>query len=135
MSVLTLKTELDVAALLLAQGWFPEEINGILVFPLPRSAFRYLSDESCPAADTDVVKATDVTPTTISQARQLLESSGWMQRELDSLLKPYGSEGAAVIYGHLPRGLGRYRRRMALRRILSLALVMGAGFLAVVVLG
>ncbi|MEM9809538.1 MAG: hypothetical protein AAF959_30180 [Cyanobacteria bacterium P01_D01_bin.56] len=135
MPVLTLKTELDVAALLLAQGWFPEEINGILVFPLPRSAFRCLSDESCPAADTDVINATAVTPTAICQARQLLESSGWMQRELDSLLKPYGSEGAAAIYGSWPRGLGRYRRRMALRRILSLALVMGVCFLAVVALG
>ena len=80
-----------------------------------------------------MIKATIVTPTAIGQARQLLESSEWMQRELDSLLKPYGDERAAAT-GHLS-GLGPYRRRMALRRILSLALVMGAGFLAVVALG
>ena len=135
MAVLTLKTELDVAALLLDKGWFPEEINGILVFPLPRAAFRCLDSESCPAADTDVIKATAVTPRAICRARQLLKSSGWMQRELDSLLKPSrcwpGSERPAAT--HSP--LSRYRRRMAFGRILSLALVMGAVFWAVVALG
>ena len=88
MTVLSLKTELDVARLLWSEGWLPEDINGILVFPLPRAAFRHLGIQSCASTDSDVIKATRVTPTTLYRARQLLVAAGWLDRELDSLLKP-----------------------------------------------
>lgn len=151
MAVLSLKTEWDVAELLLVEGWFPEEINGILVFPLPKAAFRHLGSQHCLATDGDVIQATAATPTTIYRARQLLESAGWLDRELDSLLKPYlyGDDAWAnqtihkTIYNaetQLPRNdqvpsrqLRRsYRHTMALKRIGSLALVITLVFMAVV---
>ena len=89
MAVLSLRTELDVAQLLLEKEWIPEEINGVLVFPLPGAVFRHLDCENCQSTEGDVIKATSVTPTTIYRARQLLESAGWLDWELDSLLKPY----------------------------------------------
>ena len=88
MTVLSLKTELDVARLLWSEGWLPEDINGILVFPLPRAAFRHLGIKSGVSTDSDVINATRVTPTTLYRARQLLVAAGWLDRELDSLLKP-----------------------------------------------
>jgi hypothetical protein len=144
MFVLSLKTELDVAELLLTEGWFPEEINGILVFPLPGAAFHQLGSNNHQKTDSDVIKATVVTPTTLYRARQLLTAAGWLDRELDSLLKPclYSVDPwanqviqtTAVNHRSTPTGIpptmsygesplltfGRYRRTMA---IVSLALV------------
>lgn len=171
MAVLSLKTELDVAQLLLEKGWIPEEINGILVFPLPGAVFRYLDRENYQSADGDVIKATSVTPTTIYRARQLLESAGWLDWELDSLLKPYlyGGDPWANQTIHSPthprhqtisspllphqrlyrwlyrwpvsqfplsnHSLGAYRRAMALKRMVSLSLVIVLVAVVVVLLG
>ena len=88
MTVLALKTELDVAKLLLSEGWIPEEINSILAFPLPRAVFHQLGGKNKAADADDVIKATIATPTTLYRARQLLISAGWLEQELESLLKP-----------------------------------------------
>ena len=143
MPVLSLKTELDVAELLINKGWFPEEINSILVFPLPRAAFHQIDNQNHPITDGDVIKATVATPTTLFRARQLLESAGWLDQELNSLLKPclYNIDPwanqtlrpvpmAAPVnihhgYNIKSRQLQHYRWEMALKRILSLALVIG----------
>ncbi len=128
--MLSLKTEWDVAELLLLEGWIPEEINGILVFPLPRAVFHHMGHRNFSDAE-----AAAVTPTTIYRARQLLESAGWLDQELDSLLKPYlygGDAWANQTIHHreisverpATAGLGRYRRTMAFKRLGSLALVM-----------
>ncbi len=155
MTVLSLKTELDVAELLLTEGWFPEEINGILVFPLPSSAFHQLDSKNHPVTDNDVIKATAVTPTTLYRARQLLESAGWLDRELDSLLKPclyiidpWANQTVKHIQlpdnpancrrnnskALLPK-LRRYRRTMALKRIISLLIVILLVSIAVILFG
>lgn len=159
MAVLSLKTELDVAELLLAEGWLPEEINGILVFPLPRAAFHHLITENSQLHGSDVIKATAVTPTTLYQARQLLQSAGWLDRELESLLKPclysrdpwanqtvhsFESRGEYLLSTN-PLGWGqspmpvisfeRYRRTMALKRVVSLALVITLVIVVVVFFG
>ena len=157
MSVLSLKTELDVAELLLTEGWFPEEINGILVFPLPRAAFHQLGSRNEKIKDGDVIKATAVTPTTLYRARHLLASAGWLDRELDSLLRPClysidpwanqtihsirpdcqgnaAHHGSNYGVGPLPT-LRQYRRIMALKRIVSLALVITFVSMTVVLLG
>ncbi|ESA32142.1 hypothetical protein N836_26410 [Leptolyngbya sp. Heron Island J] len=141
MPVLSLKTELDVAELLLTNGWFPEEINGVLVFPLPRAAFHQIDNHNHPITGSDVIKATVATPTTLYRARQLLESAGWLDRELDSLLKPCvytldpwagqtirpvsiaGPVNTNCSHSTKTLRLRRYRWTMALRRILSLAFV------------
>lgn len=146
MPVLSLKTELDVAELLLSKGWFPEEINGILVFPLPSAAFHQLDSTNYPITNSDVVKATSVTPTTLYRARQLLESAGWLDRELNSLLKPclYSIDPWAnqtvkhsqLLDSPLPdspapanyseitlKALRHYRWTMAVKRVVSLLLV------------
>ncbi len=154
MTVLSLKTELDVAELLLSEGWFPEEINGVLVFPLPSAAFHQLDSKNHPVTNSDVIKATAVTPTTLYRARQLLESAGWLDRELDSLLKPclysidpWANQTVNHLQGPhthplwsntseapLPT-LRRYRRTMALKRMVSLFLVMLFVSIAVVLFG
>ncbi|EKU97634.1 hypothetical protein Lepto7375DRAFT_6849 [Leptolyngbya sp. PCC 7375] len=151
MTVLSLKTELDVAEFLLSKGWFPEEINGILVFPLPSAAFSQLGSKNHQILNSDVIKATDVTPTTLCRARQLLESAGWVERELDSLLKPclysvdpwanqtiHHYEATHQRCGYLGDPLptlNHYRRAMALKRIVSLALVITMVSVAVVFFG
>ncbi|MEL6131099.1 MAG: hypothetical protein AAFR30_14500 [Cyanobacteria bacterium J06628_4] len=156
MAVLSLKTELDVAELLVTEGWLPEEINGILVFPLPGAVFCQLKAINCQEIDGDIIKAATVTPTTIYRARQLLESAGWQERELDSLLKPYlyGGDAWANLTINLPNGsgddgvnlplsrtgpsrpfLGRYRRTRALRRILSLVFVIALVSVTVILFG
>lgn len=159
MAVLSLKTELDVAELLLTEGWLPEEINGILVFPLPGAVFCQLKTVNCQEIDGDIVEAATVTPTTIYRARQLLASAGWQERELDSLLKPYlyGGDAWANLTINLSDGsgdaggvsspssgpspsaflpsLGHYRRTMALRRILSLVFVIVLVSVTVIVFG
>ncbi len=159
MAVLSLKTELDVAELLVTEGWLPEEINGILVFPLPGAVFCQLKTVNCQKVDGDIIEAATVTPTTIYRARQLLESAGWQERELDSLLKPYlyGGDAWANQTINLPDGstddtgvsssrtgpslplllpsLGHYRRTMALRRILSLVFVIVLVSVTVILLG
>ncbi|MEM7065487.1 MAG: hypothetical protein AAF572_20265 [Cyanobacteria bacterium P01_B01_bin.77] len=157
MTVLALKTELDVAELLLAEGWLPEEINGILVFPLPRAAFHYVSDENSQQYGSDVIKATTVTPTTFYRARQLLQSAGWLDRELESLLKPclhdpwadqtthrleshsdYPLITHPLGWGKLPMPtlpLGHYRCTMALKRFVSLAVVITLVVTTVVLFG
>ena len=71
MAVLSLKTELDVAELLVTEGWLPEEINGILVFPLPGAVFCQLKTVNCQKVDGDIIEAATVTPTTIYRARQI----------------------------------------------------------------
>ncbi len=157
MSALSLKTELDVAELLLTEGWFPGEINGVLVFPLPQAAFHQLGNQTHQKNDGDVIKATTITPTTLHRARQLLASAGWRDKELDSLLKPclYTIDPWAnqAIHNNqldyqgcpphnrlnhretpLPT-LHQYRRTMALKRIVSLTLVIAFVSIAVVVLG
>ena len=141
MPVLSLKTELDVAELLINKGWFPEEINGILVFPLPRAAFYQIDSQNHPITDSDVIKATVATPTTLYRARQLLESAGWLDQELNSLLKPclYNMDPwanqtirpvplaapANIHHSHGTKSpqLRHYRWKMALKRIFSLTLV------------
>lgn len=161
MTVLSLKTELDVAKLLLAEGWFPEEINGILVFPLPGAAFHHVSSQKRQTSSSDVIKATTVTPTALHRARQLLRSAGWLDNELESLLKPclysydpwanqtLGHPEVRGVYQRVPSAnplrwvefplptmsLGQYRRTMALKRLVSLALVIMAVSTAVVILG
>ena len=150
MAVLALKTELDVAQLLLAEGWIPEEINGILAFPLPRAAFHQLGNKSEATHKSDVVKATLATPTTLYRARQLLLSAGWLDRELESLLKPYlysqapwSNQASRQVRGKPPAGwwssptlsLRHYRRTMALKRVVSLSGVITAVSIAVAVLG
>ncbi|MEO0397402.1 MAG: hypothetical protein AAF243_15655 [Cyanobacteria bacterium P01_A01_bin.137] len=165
MAVLSLKTELDVAELLLTEGWLPKEINGILVFPLPGAVFCQLKPVNCQEIDGDVIEAATATPTTIYRARQLLESAGWQEQELDSLLKPYlyGGDAWANLTINLPNGsrndqgvtppllgpsllsgpsrlsflpsLGHYRRTMALRRILSLVFVIALVSVTVILLG
>ena len=165
MAILSLKTELDVAELLLTKGWSPEEINSILVFPLPKAIFRHLGSQNCQLADSNDRKATAVIPTTIFRARQLLEPAGWSDRELDSLLKPYlyGDDAWAHQTIHLPdlrhskvllpkplelvesapptmgslhcRHIIALRRTMALKRISSLVLVITTVAVAVALLG
>lgn len=156
MAVLSLKTELDVAALLLTAGWLPEEINAILVFPLPRAAFHQLGSKIYPLSETDVIRATEVSPTRLCRARQLLKSAGWLERELDSLLKPYlcddpwanqvihtGGHTSGLGHGRHLRSshraflptLSQYRRTMALKRVGSLLAVITFVAVAVVVLG
>ena len=157
MTVLSLKTELDVAKTLLAEGWFPEEINGILVFPLPRAAFCQLNGQNYQVIDSDIVQAAGATPTTLYRARQLLQSAGWLDKELNSLLKPYlysldswanqtlhaFKSKNASIYSTSHLGcmefpgppLGHHRRTMALRRIGSLSLAILAVSVAVVFWG
>ena len=151
MTVLSLKTELDVAEFLLSKGWFPEEINGILVFPLPSAAFYQLGSKNHPIVNSDVIKATTVTPTTLFRARQLLEAAGWVDRELDSLLKPclysvdpwanqtiHHCEATHQRFGYLGDPLptlNHYRRAMAFKRIVSLALVITMVSVAVVLFG
>ena len=149
MTVLSLKTELDVARLLLAEGWFPEDINGILTFPLPRAAFHHLGIKNGDSAEDDVIKATPATPTTLYRARQLLESAGWLDRELDSLLKPgwYSLDPWVNQTIHdteindcskqlaAQSSLGRYRLKMALKRMTSLVLLIMMVAAAVVLFG
>ncbi|NEQ51655.1 MAG: hypothetical protein F6K11_16200 [Leptolyngbya sp. SIO3F4] len=159
MAVLSLKTELDVAEQLLAKGWFPEEINSILVFPLPTTIFCHLESDYCQSENRDVTKATVATPTTIFRARQLLGSAGWLDIELDSLLKPYlcGDDAWAKQTIHTPDAkrsdislpkplrwvdptlqrvsLKHYRRTMAIKRIGSLAMVISTVAIAVLLLG
>lgn len=165
MAILSLKTELDVAELLLTKGWSPEEINSILVFPLPKAIFRHLGSQNCQLTDSNVRKATVVTPTTIFRARQLLEATGWSDRELASLLKPYlcGYDAWAHQTIHLPkpkhsdvpspkplrwvepvlatispmhyRHTIALRRTMAIKRISSLVLVITTVAVAVILLG
>lgn len=160
MAVLSLKTELDVAELLLTEGWYPKEINSILVFPLPNAIFRHLEQKNNLSINADVTKVTNITPTTIYRARQRLASAGWLDREIDSLLKPclYGDNAWAHQTIHAPRhpihhdqplpkplpwvnpnikisSLHRYRRTMALRRIGSLAMVMALVIMAVTLWG
>lgn len=156
MTVLSLKTELDVAEILLAEGWLPEEINGILVFPLPRAAFFQLHGQKCRIKDSDIVKATAVTPTTFYRARQLLKSAGWLDRELNSLLKsclysfdPWANQqihnldlqnNSIHFNGCLSRVetplpmFDHYCRSMALKRIGSLTLVISVVSAAVIIL-
>ena len=161
MVVLSLKTELDVAELLLAHGWLPEDVNSVLVFPLPNAIFHALNSKSYLAIDRDVANAV-ATPTTVYRARQLLESAGWQDSELDSLLKPYlyGGDAWANQTMHIPTdpqlehavpplpkplrwvnpalgspSLSLYRRTMALKRMGSLALVIILVITAVVWLG
>ncbi|MBT9316989.1 hypothetical protein [Leptothoe spongobia] len=158
MAVLSLKTELDVAELLLANGWLPEEINSILVFPLPNAIFGHLSAGNHQSMDSNVRKATVATPTTIFRARQLLESAGWLDGELNSLLKPYlyGNDAWAhqTIHPPDPRqnnirlpkplrwvdparqtiSLKHYRRTMAIKRIGSLTLVITLVAIAIALL-
>ena len=143
--MLSLKTEWDVAELLLLEGWLPEEINGILVFPLPRAAFYHMGHQNFSDAEAAVA-----TPTAIYRARQLLESAGWLERELDSLLKPYLYGGDVwanqTIHHREPVAespdvaspgswLASYRRTMAFKRLGSLALVMTSVVTAVVCVG
>lgn len=150
MTVLSLKTELDVARLLWAEGWLPEDINGILVFPLPRAAFRHLGIKSCASTDSDVIKATRVTPTTLYRARQLLAAAGWLDRELDSLLKPcvYSFDPWATQTIHDPAidtdlqcsqqeliPLSHYRLKMALKRVTSLVSIIILVAIAVFIFG
>ena len=151
MTVLSLKTELDVAQVLLAEGWLPEDINGILVFPLPRAAFCHLGIKSCALTDSDVIKATRATPTTLYRARQLLEAAGWFDRELDSLLKPcvYSFDPWATQTIHDPaidnylqcskeeeaRSLRHYRLKMAFKRVTSLVSIIILVAIAVLIFG
>ncbi|MEM7794182.1 MAG: hypothetical protein AAF579_06965 [Cyanobacteria bacterium P01_C01_bin.118] len=159
MAVLSLKTELDVAELLLTEGWFPEEINSILVFPLPNAIFRHLARKNGLSINVDVIKVTSATPTTIYRARQLLMSAGCLDRELDSLLKPYlyGDDAWVNQTIHAPsqdinnaqhsllkpllwvnpaaQSLKRYQRNMALKRIGSLAMVIALVVIVVILLG
>ncbi|MBX2864221.1 MAG: hypothetical protein KTR27_11780 [Leptolyngbyaceae cyanobacterium MAG.088] len=158
MGALSLKTELDVAELLISKGWFPNEINGILVFPLPRAAFHQLNSKNYQSTDDDVIKATCVTPTTLYRARQLLASAGWLDRELNSLLKPclysldpwanqtiktadqanyqspittsYYSPKEIPLPTHHP-----YRWTMALKRVVSLGVVIACVCMAVAIFG
>ncbi|MEM9807013.1 MAG: hypothetical protein AAF959_17240 [Cyanobacteria bacterium P01_D01_bin.56] len=88
MAAIALKTELDVAELLLARGWVPQEINSILVFPLPRAAFCNLLPVNCTFSKGPVTKVTAVTPNALRDARRLLLAAGWLEQELNSLLKP-----------------------------------------------
>lgn len=88
MAAIALKTELDVAELLLSRGWLPEEINSILVFPLPGAAFYNLLPVNCTFSKGTVTKATAITPNALRDARQLLLAAGWLEQELNSLLKP-----------------------------------------------
>ena len=156
MTVLSLKTELDVAKLLLDEGWIPEDINGVLVFPLPKAAFHHLGIKNDLSTDSDVVTATRVTPTTLYRAKQLLESAGWLDHELDSLLKPcvYSFDPWATQTIHdavseahsqplkiqplqpdnLPP-LEHHRLKMALKRIISLLSIITLTFTAVLVFG
>lgn len=156
MAVLSLKTELDVAELLLAEGWIPEEINSVLAFPLPRAAFHQLGNENAINHRSDVIKATPTTPATLYRARQRLLSAGWRDRELESLLKPYlysqdpwsnqtihqlqsdrwqqAADHPSWWQSPTP-SLQQYRRAMARKRLVSLGCVIASVFITVAIFG
>lgn len=152
MLAIALKTELDVAALLLDKGWLPEEINDILAFPLPETVFHSLLSQTPAATQGRVTKVTSATPTTLHRARQLLQNAGWLEPELNSLLKPHLyrpwrhttvsrlSQQAVAPWHWLPSvsqtiAMPKYRRIMALKRISSLGLVIAGVCTAVMLAG
>ncbi len=157
MTAIALRTELDVAELLLARGWLPEEINSVLVFPLPGAAFCSLLPESQFSRKDDVIKATAITPEVLHRARQLLLAAGWPKQELNSLLKPGFCSIDPGLNPVVPEqadqespqpsschwlktstptvSLQQYRRTMAAKRVGSLGLVIMGVCLAVMLTG
>ena len=160
MMVIALKTELDVAILLLANGWLPDEINSILVFPLPEAALHGLWPKNNPFNQVGVTKDTPATPTTLYRARQLLQGAGWREQELNSLLKPclYSvdpwlnqtlhspvqpcleppASTASWHWLNTPRAtvsLQKYRQTMALKRLVSLGLIITGVCVAIMLAG
>ena len=158
MTAIALKTELDVAELLLGKGWLPEEINSILVFPLPEAVFRSLLPGNQHFCKGDVLKATSTSPKALYRARQLLLTAGWLDQELNSLLKPCLHIVDPWLNQKLhtpeqpdqppltgPRhwletstptvSLQQYRRTMAMKRIGSLGFIITGVCLAVMLTG
>ncbi|NEP61566.1 MAG: hypothetical protein F6K31_32210 [Symploca sp. SIO2G7] len=143
MSVLPLKTELDVAEILLAEGWFPEEINSVLFFPLPDIAFCYLGSKHGQSHPNDVTRSAPATLTLLYRARQLLTAAGWLDQELNPLLKPcssrqepwahptfhwhdhhYSGAFRPGLASFMPTGLlQQYRRTLTLKRLVSFGLI------------
>lgn len=153
MAAIALRTELDVAEVLLEKGWLPEEINSVLVFPLPGAAFCCFLSKNCDVdrrfSGDDVIKATFTTPSRLHRARHLLLAAGWLEQELNSLLKPclcsvapWRSQTLPVLrnqpsppwlrISRLSVSLQQYRRTMAVRRLGSLGLVIMGVVLSVI---
>ncbi|MEM6252222.1 MAG: hypothetical protein AAF821_04805 [Cyanobacteria bacterium P01_D01_bin.156] len=142
MTAIALRTELDVAELLLAKGWLPEEINSILEFPLPKAAFHHLPTARATHQQPAVTK---VTATPVQYARQILQAAGWLEQELDSLLKPClptinpwlnqtvqaQSPTAWLKLASPAVSLQQYRRTMAIKRLSSFSCVITGICLAV----
>ncbi|MEO1593346.1 MAG: hypothetical protein AAFU71_18940, partial [Cyanobacteria bacterium J06632_22] len=82
------KTEIDAAQVLLQAGWRPNEINGILQFPLSEEAFRGLGANSLFFLVSDPSLAEDLRPGARQEAIAALTAHGWTEIEIEALLRP-----------------------------------------------
>ncbi len=82
------KTEIDAARVLLRAGWRPNDINGILQFPLSEEAFRSLGAHSLFFLVSDPSLAEERRPGAKPEAATVLAAHGWTDIEIDALLKP-----------------------------------------------
>jgi len=82
------KTEIDAARALLRAGWRPNDINGVLQFPLSEERFRQLGANSLFFLVSDPLLATEIRPGAKQEAMAVLAAQGWTDIEIDALLKP-----------------------------------------------
>ena len=82
------KTEIDAARVLLQAGWRPNDINGVLQFPLSEERFRQLGSNSLFFLVSDPLLATEIRPGAKQEATAVLAAQGWTDIEIDALLKP-----------------------------------------------
>jgi hypothetical protein len=145
-----LKTEFDLARVLLDAGWQPAQINGVLQFPLTEDEFKQLGAESLFFLMSDPRLAQESRVKGKKAAAQILARQGWIEIEIDALLKPnrafapyyfsdFQNDFARTAIPELipqpptqspssattskPRTMRQYRQQMALNRLLGLLLV------------
>lgn len=83
------KTEIDAAKVLLRAGWRPNDINGILQFPLSEQTFCSLGAKSLFFLVNDPLLAEDTAPGAKQAATAVLTAQGWTEIEISVLLKPH----------------------------------------------
>ncbi len=82
------KTEIDAARVLLRVGWRPNDINGVLQFPLSEETYRSLGAHSLFFLVSDPLLAEELRPGAKQEAMAVLVAQGWTEIEIEALLKP-----------------------------------------------
>jgi hypothetical protein len=88
MSRSPLKTEFDLARVLLDAGWQPAHINSVLQFPLTEADYKQLGTQSLFFLMSDPRLAQESRLKGKKAAAKILARQGWIEIEIDALLKP-----------------------------------------------